>query len=301
MKKQSFFLLIGLFLICLISGCSSFDKSQKKPRVLVTISPYQTFVRLVARDLIEAKVAVPEDFNAHLFEPTPKQIKHFDKVDVWFQVGMPFEAQLEKLLKSVNPNIKIVDLTQGMHESSSHTYEFNPCSQSKHHHDHPDLHFWMSPPYALRQVEKISAVLSQTYPEYAKEFEENLERSVDGFIGLDEEISSIVSPLKNSAIITSHPSLTYFCKHYSLYQIAIECEGKSPLPKDIQKILEITKKHSPVCVFTQDQFDNKGSLAIAKLLKLPVYKINPHNPKYFEEMTKIADDLSKAHARLVDE
>ncbi|MCH9631565.1 MAG: High-affinity zinc uptake system binding-protein ZnuA [Chlamydiia bacterium] len=290
------------FLLCLLAICTSCSKvsdTGSTPLVLVSISPYQTLVEMIAKDTVQIKVCVPEDFNAHLFEPTPKQMKGYNRAKLWLSVGMPFEKKLMGSLKTLNPSLEIVNLSRGIPIISDTEDNFvfgSSCGHSHdsgHNHDHEDLHFWMSPTLMMTQAETITSALSEKFPNNAEFYKKNLKNLLEKLSTLDGEITSILTPYKGSAVITSHPSLTYFCKNYGLIQISIECEGKSPLPKDISKILSLTREHHTLCVFIQEQFDNKGALAIAKKLKLPTYKLNPHDPAYFANMKKIATEISK--------
>lgn len=289
-KKYAFFAL--LLIPFLFLGCSKKGPFTQKPTVLVSISPYQTFVKMIAGETVDIKVAVPEDFNAHLYEPTPRQMNDFDKASLWFQIGMPFEISLSKTLSTQNPNLTILNLSEGMGGPKQESLTFDACHG--HSHDEEDIHYWMSPPLVKIQMSKIANALSQKFPKNEKLYANNLTRAIEGLTNLNDELKTILEPQKGKAIITSHPSLTYFCEQYGLIQISIECEGKSPLPKDISRILKLTESYDILCVLTQEQFDNKGALAIAKRLNLPTIGINPHAQLYYENMLYIAEKINLA-------
>ncbi|PCI91085.1 hypothetical protein COB11_08705, partial [Candidatus Aerophobetes bacterium] len=277
MLKKFRILSYFLCLLALCASCSKPSNTNETPLVLVSISPYQTFVEMIAKDTVQVKVCVPENFNAHLFEPTPKQMRGYNTAKLWLSVGMPFEKKLMSSLKTLNPNLKIVNLSRGIPilDDTKDNFVFGSCGAHSHDHDrdhghdHEDLHFWMSPTLMMTQAETITDALSKEFPNNAKFYRKNLKKVLEKLSALNGQITSILYPYKDSAVITSHPSLTYFCKNYGLIQISIECEGKSPLPRDISKILSLTRKHHTLCVFIQEQFDNKGALAIAKKLQLP--------------------------------
>lgn len=296
MKKRLFLpLALAIFCAFFLPSCSS-TKEKKKPTVLVSISPYQTFVKEIAEDTVDVKVAVPENANPHLYEPTPSQMKGFDNIQIWFQIKMPFESKLLTSLKSFNPKLKIIDLTQDMPPTPSSAITLNSCSSHHHDHDHEedDVHYWMSPRLLEQQVQMITETLCKKFPEHAALYEKNAEKVSNKLHDLDERLHILLSTCKEDALIISHPDLTYFCEEYNLVQIAIECEGKSPLPQDMQKIFAFAKTSPVLCVFTQPQFDNKGSLAIAKHLHIPVFSLNPNDPNYFESLNQIANDLLTA-------
>ena len=169
----------------------------------------------------------------------------------------------------------------------------NICGQA-HEHEAMDLHFWMSPKLALIQAKTIAHFLMSRFPEHTLLYENNLTALEQKFQALDLTLASLLGPLQESAIIVSHPSLGYFCQDYHLIQLSIECEGKTPMPKDVSQVLTLAKMHPPLCVFTQEQFDNRGAISIAQRLKLPVYTINPNDPDYFNNLHHIAQEIAQS-------
>ncbi|MEI8300543.1 MAG: zinc ABC transporter substrate-binding protein [Chlamydiota bacterium] len=291
------FLLITLT-ICTLS-CTRKPSSQSnlsKPLVIVSLSPYDTFVKDIAGDTLTVKVAVPPNYNAHVFEPTPKHLANFHQASLWFGIGEPFEAILLRTLTQRSPKLVTIDLSKNIplrHDAST-------CSAAHSHSLHSalasdetiDRHFWMSPHIAWLQVEIIAETLIHKFPENKGLYEKNLEIFRQKLLNLDKDLHHLLNPYKGQAIIISHPSLGYFCQDYDLLQISIECEGKTPLPADLYKVIALAKEHKALCVFTQEQFDNKGALLMAKQLHLPAYSINPNLPEYFDNLMTIAKNIT---------
>jgi zinc transport system substrate-binding protein len=288
MKKT--FLLLLCSCTFLFFACSKKSTTiSSKPLVIVSVSPYETFVRKIAGDTLEVKAAVPANFNAHLFEATPHQIQGFERASVWFGIGEPFEKNLVQSLKSYNKNLIAVDLSH-LHGLSNYTHEHShgSCSHSHHHDEGLDRHFYSSPKLALEQSRIILNALVKLYPENKDLYQANFLKLEREFEELIDSIAELLDSSKGKAIILSHPALGYFCQDYHLIQLALECEGKTPLPEDLTKTLSLSKSHPVLCVFGLEQFDNKGALAISEHLKLPLYIINVNNPDYFKNMKHIA-------------
>ncbi|MCB1085373.1 MAG: zinc ABC transporter substrate-binding protein, partial [Chlamydiia bacterium] len=76
-------------------------------------------------------------------------------------------------------------------------------------------------------------------------------------------------------IMVSHAALGYFCKDFDLKQVAVECEGKSPLPREVEQIIAFAKSHEIICLFTAPQFNNRGAEIIAKDLGIRIEKFDP--------------------------
>lgn len=294
--------LIYLFtvsILALTGACSNqHPSSSKKPLVIVSVSPYDTFIKSIAQDTLDVRVAVPANYNPHLFEPTLKQMEGFQHAFLWFGIGEPFETTILNSLKSYNNHLITVDLSVGININTDHEHEtISPCN-SDHHHNHlhegVDRHFWMSPSLSLLQTETIKNTLVELFPEHKELYEDNFLKIKERFTNLNQDISSLLISAKNHAIIVSHPALGYFCQDYDLIQISIECEGKTPLPGDLKKILSLSKIHPVLCVFTQEQFDNKGAIILAKKLELPIYNINPNDPHYFDNLETLAKHIAQS-------
>lgn len=295
---------ICLFLVaitlCLLSCTkkASIQSTLSKPLVIVSLSPYDTFVKDIAGDTLNVKVAVPPNYNAHVFEPTPQHLANFHHASLWFGIGEPFESILLRALTQHNPQLIKVDLSQNIplrHDESTCSAGHSHCLHSALASDETiDRHFWMSPHIAWLQVETIAKTLIHTFPENKELYLKNLEIFREKLHNLDLDLHHLLEPYKNQAIIISHPSLGYFCQDYDLVQISIESEGKTPLPADLYKVLALAKEHKALCVFTQEQFDNKGALMMAKQLQLPVYSINPNLPEYFDNLMTIAKNITQS-------
>lgn len=292
--------LIHLFMAVLLALTSSCSKSpsspSKKPMVIVSVSPYDTFVKGIAEDTLDVRVAVPANYNPHLFEPTLKQIDGFQHANIWFGIGEPFEKTLLSSLKSYNKHLTTIDLSEGIDLQSFHEEDlFSSCgAHHDHHHEGIDRHFWMSPSLSSFQTEMITEHLITLFPQHKDLYKANLIKMKEKFRILNDNLRTLLNASKDHAIIVSHPSLGYFCSDYHLIQISIECEGKTPLPGDLKKILSLSETLTVSCVFTQEQFDNKGAIILAKRLNLPIYSINPNNPNYFDNLETLAKHISES-------
>lgn len=288
----------SLLLSCALLFCSGGCQTKKKtsfpltPVVIVSLSPYQTFVEAIAKETLIVKTAVPANFNAHLFEPAPKQMQDFEKGQIFFGIDEPFEKHLLQSLRSYRPSLIYVDLGKGIDRKKTTSPHLH-CSHTAHH-EEKDRHYWTDPLIALSQSEKILQVLIKHFPEHKELYEKNFEDLKSRFLSLDRELEKTLSCCKNIAIVSSHPSLGYFCERYELEELSIECEGKTPLPQDLQKILSASKNRKVVSVFGYEQFDNKGAVAMSQYLHLPLHIININAPDYFDNMKKIGSTISRS-------
>lgn len=266
-----------VFFICFLLLCAC-QPPQKSPEVLVTAAPYALFVEQIAGDSLTVDVLVPPGTNPHIYEPTPREVKRFLGSRIWFRLGEGLETRIFKMMQERNPDLITVDLTE----------DFRLREEEG---EGLDRHLWMSPKLAMEQAKIIAQTLEEAYPEHKKAFRQGLAALLKKLTLLDKELAEELEPLANSAMLVSHPAFGYFCEEYNLKQLSIECEGKDPLPRDIEKTLVEAKKSSVRAVFTLPEYNNKGAILIAKKLKLPIYEIDPYAKDYFEMMRKLGDAL----------
>jgi zinc transport system substrate-binding protein len=275
-----------VLLFILLAGCFGPSKKSLKPIVLTTIAPYAYFTEQIAGDAVTTEVLVPANANPHMYEPSPKQVEKAAAAKIWIRIGDPNEQKILPFLKE--KNIQDINLSEG------HTWlALTDHTCGWHLSEGKDLHLWLDPRIAAKQAEKIYQSLAQTWPEHQKEFEKNYQDLAKRLDALDQKIAADLKPLKHSTLLLSHPALGYYCARYGLHQMAVECDGKDPLPKQAAHLVKEAKAHHVKVVFTEPQYNNKGAELIAEKLHLPICQINPYDADYFKSMNQITDAIVK--------
>lgn len=289
MKKM-----VLLLLFPLIFGCTSKKEEDKNnlPSVLVTIAPYAYFTEKIAGDTVSVETLVPPGVNLHIFEPKPNSIQKSGKALVWFQIDEPFEKKIAQAFLEKNPNMELVSLQKGLPLLSPHS-AIELGSICSHDHGDRDLHTWTSPRLALEQAKKIADTLIALFPEHKELYKKNFNDLAKDLQLLNRDLAKMLAFAKGDAILVSHPSLAYFCQEFGLMQLSVECEGKDPRPRDIEKILQQTETYTVRCVFLQQGFNDRGAQLIAKKLKLPAYRIDPYAKDYLKNMRQIGQYIAK--------
>jgi len=286
-KRLLFLLFLPLFFSC----TKKEPPSEGKLSVLVTIAPYAYFVERIAGETIAVQTLIPPSMNIHTYEPTPKLVEMSTQAKVWFRIDEPFEKKIVQALLEKNPQQKIVNLQEGLPLlSSEDAVELGSCEAYAHGGE--DLHTWLSPKLALRQAKVISETLIALFPENKELYQKNFNDLALDMKKLDRNLDTLVTPYKGDALLVSHPALGYFCHDYGLFQLSVECEGKEPRPKDVERILMQAKKYTVRCVFLQRGFNNRGAILIGKKLQLPIYQIDPYAKDYLKNMREIAKYIS---------
>ncbi len=273
MKRIFFFLIAPVFFIL---GCSSPHERSNKPLVVVAIPPYVNLVEELGDDMIEVDSILSPNDDPHTFEPKPRQMDSFKNARLFIGVGEPFEAGIIKALKRTSPNLQVLNLTQ-----------VTPPSRG-------DRHIWMSPALVEAQAPAIATSIKTIVSGgQQKQINENLAELQSELNSLNEKIQQQLRPFTAQAILVSHPSFSYFCDQYNLVQIPVESEGKDPLPRQLEAILQIKQSKIFRCAFVVPQGAGKGTRQIAKRLEIPTYDFNPLAEDYFNNMKKLSDLIAQ--------
>lgn len=292
--KKCYLLIFIIFLIPFISSCSQSSSASAKPRVLVSIPPYLYFVEKIAGDAVEVSTLAPEGANPHIFEPTPKQVQEAYQAKVWIRIGESFEQKIAKTLSSQHKDLTIVDLSKEISLLASH--EHCECGHPHEETDAEsgDLHFWMSPILAKKQAQTIAKALTETFPEHRELFSRRLATFETELEALNLKIKEKLSPFAHQAVLVSHPAFSYFCHDYDLEQISIEIEGKEPRPQDISSVIQKTESTPVRLVLIQEQYNNKGAIAIAHKLHVPTFSVDPYTSQYEKMLLEITEQIAEA-------
>lgn len=297
--KKYFLFIIAFICSIAIFGChvKFKSKTEGKPLVLVSVPPYISLVQAIAGDTVDVYSAVSPGFDSHTHEITPQQAKMIEKCDLWIGIGEPYEKKLLSSLREAKNEVRIFQLNETVHLLSykNNVNFVDACTDvslpetSAH-----DLHFWMSPIRLISQAQRINEALSKMNPKFARQYDENLINYIDKVKMLDMKITEQLKPYRKKGIIVSHPFLGYLCYDYNLYQIGVECEGKSPRVESVSRVLSLAKNYEVECVFTSPQYNNKGALLVAEKLKLKTYLVDPLAKDPLDVIQKVVDAITEA-------
>ena len=101
--------------IFMLASCRAVGDTGDKPVISVSIIPQQYFIEQLAGDLVEVNVMIPPGASPATYEPTVSQLGKLDRSAVYMRIGyVGFEHSWMEKITSVNPGMKIVDLSEGV-------------------------------------------------------------------------------------------------------------------------------------------------------------------------------------------
>ncbi|MDF1574539.1 MAG: zinc ABC transporter substrate-binding protein [Bacteroidales bacterium] len=291
MKK----LLLFLSGFLLLSSCRTGVESTDKPVISVSIIPQQFFIEQLAGNLVEVNVMIPSGASPATYEPTVSQLEKLDGSSLYMRIGyVGFEQSWMDKIKSVDPGMKIVDLSKGVEIILEE--EEQEIEEAGEHHEHshhgPDPHIWMSVINAGIIADNILEELQLLLPD-KKEY---LQARHDQFgLYLDTLHASITGQLEgveNRAFMIYHPALTYFARDYGLEQLSLEKEGKSPSPAHLKQMTDLARVKNIRKILIQSQFDRKNAEILSRETGAHIVQFDPLSLHWGEQMLYIAEQLN---------
>ncbi|NGX50747.1 MAG: High-affinity zinc uptake system binding-protein ZnuA [Chlamydiae bacterium] len=271
---------------------------EERPLVVVSVPPYISIVEAIAGDSVRVESATRQGFDPHTMEVTPRQREMVQGADLFIAIGEPYEAKLLAALREEKGEMRVLYLNEKIptltYQEDTHSIE--ACGRDHAHHhgsESRDLHFWLSPRRLPMQAKLIADSLTELNPALRERYSESAKLYIQRVQELDSRVQEMVSSYAGDALLVPHSALGYFCSDYQLVQIAVECEGKSPLPHHIAAILDLAKKSEVRAVFTFPHTNNKSVEVIAKELNLRTTTLDPLAEDPLETIEQIATEISE--------
>jgi len=275
-----------ILLIAVILGNGCIDRtpeqqtSQDSIVVIVSILPQADFVEHVGGDNVKVIVMIPPGASPATYEPTAGQLKAVSSAGMYAKVGsgLPFEDVWLDKISSTNPDMLIVDTSEGVDLIAG------------------DPHIWLSPRSAMVQIENTYRGLAQVDPEDEVYYYQNKEQYLHDLGELDHEINESLSGFDKRAFMVFHPSWAYFARDYNLTMMAVEIEGKEPSLGDMADLIKTAKENNIKIIFVQPQFSTRSAEVIATEIGGSVVPIDPLARDYITNLRQVTDELTQSLA-----
>ena len=290
---KKYYQVLFVFLVILVTGMliigcqsqSSKQSSKDQITAAVSIVPQKTFVKAVAKDLVEVITMIPPGYSPGNYEPPPDKMEKFSDSQIYFSIGVPADqTYILPRAHKLNRDLKIVKL----HKRVANVYpdrEFVPGKR--------DPHIWMSPKRVKRIIEIIKKQLIAIDSTHQEVYKQNAASYINKLDQLDQYIRSVFNHDSNKTFIIYHPSLGYLTKDYGLKMIAVQKSGKKASAKQFQQVIKKARANNIKAVFYQKQIDSGQTEALAEEIGAKTIAINPLASNYIENMKKIIHLLNK--------
>ncbi|MDE0445679.1 MAG: metal ABC transporter substrate-binding protein [Spirochaetaceae bacterium] len=233
--------------------------------VVATTTIVGDIVAGIGGDRISLYVMLAPGVDPHVFQPTPRDLRHVADADVLFANGAGLEADfLGSLLETAEPR-RMVEVSAHLPlrrmddvEEEEHDEEPGDGDEEDHHdeedeedgeaddhgedgeeedhhgeeedhHGEFDAHVWMDPTLVAGWTVEIAEALAEVDPEHAAEYAARAATLSDELQELDAWIRSRVSavPAPLRVLVTDHDVLSYFADRYGFELLETVVPGVS--------------------------------------------------------------------------
>ncbi|MBW5390991.1 metal ABC transporter substrate-binding protein [Brachyspira hampsonii] len=247
-----------IFILSLLAGCSNASKdnevSSNKLKVYASIYPIYDFAKKICGDKADVYNMTSAGSEPHDFEITSKDMADLTKADLFIYNGGGMEHWVDTVKDSIK-ELKYVETSSNISNEGL------------------DPHFWLSPIKAKKQMENIKNVLADIDSVNADYYNSNYNFYADKLDELDNHFKEVLSNIKNTNLVVTHPAFGHFCKEYSLNQVAIARDEADP--KAMSETIDFIKNNDVKAIFYEEFSSSKLVDSIAKETGVKVLTLNP--------------------------
>jgi len=241
------FLLLSALLVFILTACAGpvAQDDSEKLTISVSILPQQWFVDQIGGDRVRTQAMVGSGDDPHTYEPTPQQMTNLADSELFFTIGVEFEAVWMPRFESANPEMKVVDTAAGI--------AFIPAIGAHDHDDdvedhaltgsEDDPHIWFSPLRMKQMAQTMAEAMRAADPKNADYFQSNLETLLVRIDSVDAEIRTQLEGSKRDHFMVVHPAWGYVAEDYGLHMLAVEIGGNEPAPETLSQIIALAREY----------------------------------------------------------
>jgi len=265
---------------------------KRQLKVLASFYPLYEFTKIIGGERIEVSVIVPSGIEPHDWEPTIQDLQKMQNADIIVINGVGLEPWIIKLV-SVNPDILIVDTSNGIPLLKKNKHMFNNKIQN-------DPHIWLDPVLAKKQIQNIVDGLIRIDPQNTDYYQENANAYNTKLILLDKKIRNELSICVKKDFLAFHDAFSYFANEYGLNQNTVigVNPNEEPTAVTLQQIVQKAQNLDLHVIFTEEAVNPRISEVIAdeigaKVLTLSPMEIYEKNSDYIKRMEQNLSNLKE--------
>lgn len=214
--------LAPVLLLGLMPGAASSDTSGLN--VVASFSIIEDLARQVGGERIELTSIVGPNSDAHMYEPTPADVRAVAQADVILINGLMFEGFLTRLIEASGSDAEIITLTDNA--------DILPDPQGGHYHYYGDRavfheapndpHAWQSVSNAHVYVSNIMQAFCAADADGCAEYEANHQRYDATLKALEKDIRNTIAtiPKERRTAVVAHHAFRYFENDYGITFLA---------------------------------------------------------------------------------
>ncbi len=232
-----------------LCACISLSAVAAPLPVTASFSILGDLVQNIGGERIQLITLVGPDQDAHVFQPTPSDIKKLASSRLFFVNGLGFEGWQKRLEQASKYQGKVVSTSLGIQPLAMHGADHD-------HHDSQDPHVWQDPQNVKIMVKNIAQALIAADPAGRDYYTQRLaayHKELDQLQSwVQQEISTI--PEKNRKVLTSHDAFGYLAKRFGIrilspQGVSTEAEASA---KEVAMLIREIKKSGIRALFMEN-------------------------------------------------
>jgi zinc transport system substrate-binding protein len=222
-KRQKIFvtgviiIVFGSAIAAAFSSILRADTEVNKIKVVTTFYPLTFFAQQIGGEEVTVKQLIPDNTEAHSWQPSFSDIAAVDEADVLLYNGASLDHWFkDDILPTIDSSNKtIVETTKGLQLLEG---QLEPGEEHKEPYD---PHTWISPFLAKQQAQKIYEALIQKDPTHKDYYSERWQTLADRFEEMDNNYMSELSDKMKEEVFVAHAAFGYLANRYGFEQHGI--------------------------------------------------------------------------------
>jgi zinc/manganese transport system substrate-binding protein len=240
--------------------------------VVASFSILGDLVLQVGGDRIQLTQLVGPDGDAHVYHPSPRDVRRVAEAKLVVANGLGFEGWMGRLVESSGFRGQLVIASEGIelqdwegaeksHLHDGHEHEAPPPSA-------PDPHAWLSVENVRHYVANIAAALALADSAHALTYQQNARRYDAELTALDKEIQEMFAtiPMARRTLVTSHDAFGYFANRYQIIMQAPQGVNtkQKPSAAGVARIIRQIRLEGVTALFMENITDPRQIRQIAR-------------------------------------
>ncbi|MBS0244912.1 MAG: zinc ABC transporter substrate-binding protein [Proteobacteria bacterium] len=281
-------------------------------RVIVTIKPIHSLVAGIMAGEPAPDLLLEGGASPHTYALKPSDVRRLGEARVIVRVSENLEAFLDKPLKVIGGNSRIVtiDRLPGMtllplrttDDDDGHGHADHNHKAGVHGATGIDPHIWLDPSNARIAVAALAEALAAASPADAERYRRNAEAIETRLADLDRRLIDTLKPVQSRRFLVFHDAYQYLEHRYGLADAgAVAINPDVPTSaRHLARLRARLAEAKVACVFAEPQFPPRAIAAIVEGTSVrqatldPLGAAIPAGPdQYFSMMQGLAQDLVK--------
>ncbi len=204
------------------------DSQEKRLTVIGTMFPQFDFARAIGGEKIDVQMLLRPGSESHSYEPSPADMKQIQGADIFIYNGGENDVWVNTVLGAMDGakprTLRLIDCVDVVEEVLVEGMQPEDDDDDGHEHggdeeEEPEIdeHVWTSPRNAIRIVQKISELMSETDAGNASFYQNNAAIYIAKLKELDKQFTDVVNHAKRRTIVFGDRfPFRYFADDYGL-------------------------------------------------------------------------------------